>query len=375
MQGAELLRNLLSAGLTFYTGVPDSTLGSFCRALSEGEVEHNIAANEGNAIAAAAGYWLSTGRAGLVFLQNSGLGNAINPLASLVHKEVYAIPMVLLIGWRGMPGHKDEPQHQVQGAITSSLLELLDIPQFTLSSDSDVGVVVKRALEVALDTSSPTAILVPPGFLSSDSGGIESGWLRSDAIGSILPFIGNSDIVVGTTGYISRDLYQRFKDQDALHRLMVSPGAMGHASQLACGIARGLSTSQRVWCFDGDGAALMHLGSMAAIAAEAPQNLVHVIIDNGVHASVGGTRTCAPRVDFSALGRAVGYRSTHTIETDSQIAPIEGMLSNQGPILLHVKVVQGERKQLTRPVEKLTKLRDKLVQFVRPSSLTRVRCD
>jgi phosphonopyruvate decarboxylase len=365
--GERLLDLLLGFGCRFFTGVPDSVLGGFCAACASVRppARNVVAANEGNAIGLAAGWWLARRELGIVYLQNAGLGNAINPLVSLTHPSVYAIPMVLIVGWRGQPGRKDEAQHRPQGEITLQLLKLAGIETYVLEDEADAPSTLATVLEVAREKRAPVAVLVPPGLVTPavQHSPAADCWTRSDALAALLPLIGHQDAIVASTGFIARDLYEQVCESRRITAAtFLCVGAMGHASQVACGVALG-KPERRVWCLDGDGAFLMHLGGAAAIAELAPANLVHVVFDNGVHASVGGSSICA-RLDLSSLASALGYRQVFSVRNASEFTAVEAASPAKGAVFVEVKIGVGERKPLGRPPEPLARLGNQFEAFL-----------
>jgi phosphonopyruvate decarboxylase len=290
------LRSLQKHDISFFAGVPDSLLKEFLSELSQGASNktHYICANEGNAIALAAGYHLSTGKLPLVYMQNSGLGNSINPLVSLCHKQVYSIPMLLLIGWRGEPGSSDEPQHVAMGEITTQLLELMQISYRILDSDADFHELVEKASREALEQSAPVALLCRKDAFAKAAKSLPktsaSNISRQSAIETILRVAGGA-FTVCNTGFTSREVFGHRDETGAPHSNdFLNVGAMGHASQIALGMAYGDSSKQFI-CLDGDGATIMHLGGLALIGSRGPTNLTHILLNNGVHDSVGAQPT------------------------------------------------------------------------------------
>ncbi len=370
---ARLIGALERAGVTRFVGVPDSLMRAFSTALdaSVPEQRHLIAANEGNAVATAMGHTLVTGRPALVYLQNSGLGNTVNPLLSLVDPEVYGVPMVLLIGWRGEPGVADEPQHVKQGRITPALLDAMEIPFAELdATQDDADDVVARIVATAVARSGPVAILVHKGAFGtaasqdrSAASGADARPTREAALDRIVSVIPNDAVVVSTTGMLSRELFElRSTGGDGGGALdLLTVGGMGHASSIALGAAL-VDPSREVWCLDGDGALLMHLGALAVIARSAPPRFRHVVFNNEVHDSVGGQPTAIDVVDVPALARAAGYRWTGraaTLETvDAQVSE----LTAQGPSLLEIAVRPGNRADLGRPTRTPGEARVRLQQ-------------
>lgn len=347
---------LLSRGIHFYTGVPDSLLKAFCAAVAAvpAPARHVTAANEGAAVGLAAGSYLASGRPALVYMQNSGEGNAVNPLASLMAPEVYGIPVLLLVGWRGQPGVPDEPQHRKQGKITLPLLDVLDIPYAVLAKDDTTAA---RQVEVAvshmLTSHSPFALVVEKGSFAPYPGAPEEQQAlplsREDAVKAIAASLGPKDVIVSTTGMASRELFEcRAAAGEGHQRDFLCVGSMGHASQIALGISLE-QPGRRVWCLDGDGACLMHMGSLATIAATAGPRFVHVLLQNGAHDSVGGQPTAASALDFAAVAKAIGYPSVLQADKLSSLQDILADLPEDGPVFLEVKVRKGHREGLGRP--------------------------
>lgn len=350
--------NMLTArGISFFTGVPDSLLKDFCAYITDhvSDDRHVIAANEGGAVALAAGYYLATGRIGLVYMQNSGQGNAINPLISLVDPDVYSIPVLLLIGWRGEPGIKDEPQHAKQGKITLQILQTLDIPYRVLPENiEEASICLDDLLAEMSIQKRPAALVVKKGIFDSYKlrrvAKDISPLFREHAIQTIVDSLNNMDIVVSTTGHISRELYEYREKRGHNHsRDFLTVGSMGHASQIAMGIAL-VKPKRKVFCLDGDGAALMHLGATAIIGSRKLNNFKHVILNNAAHDSVGGQATVAKDVSFTKIALACGYKSAWLAETKDELKNLLPVLrESQGPTLLEIRVKKGARKDLGRP--------------------------
>jgi len=351
---------LAHAGVTFFTGVPDSLLKDFL-AYVEAEVpaeRHITAANEGGAIGIAAGYHLATGKVPAVYMQNSGLGNAVNPLTSLADKEVYAIPLVLIVGWRGEPGVKDEPQHVKQGRITTALLETLEIPYAVIDPGMDAQAVageVARIVEVARAGSRPAALVIRAGvFEPHHTAARPAAYAlgREEAIAMVIGGLSLGDIVVSTTGKISRELYESRKHRgEGTQNDFLTVGSMGHASQIALGIAR-QKPGRQVVCLDGDGATLMQLGGLATIGWVKPKNFRHIVLNNCAHESVGGQPSAAAATDLAAAARSCGYASVLTVETKADLEEaLRTLPAVPAPAFLEIKVSLGSRKDLGRPKE------------------------
>lgn len=349
---------LTRSGVRFFTGVPDSLLKNICSFITAqvSPENHIITPNEGNAVALATGYYLATGHVPLVYMQNSGFGNCVNPLTSLTDPEVYGIPMVLLIGWRGEPGVKDEPQHVKMGRINPALLDALEIPYKILPEDWTVAEqVVISAIEKARATSAPVALLVrkdtfdKPGTTLSKSG-FQTGLGREEAIRFILERLPENARIVGTTGKISREIYEYRDIVGQTHgKDFLTVGAMGHASHIALGLA--LNRPEKiVFCFDGDGAALMHLGGFATAGVYGPPNFRHILFNNAAHESVGGQPTMADQVSLPEIAMACGYRRAIRVASLSELKNcLPDFLAPPGPSFLEVQVEKGSRRELIRP--------------------------
>jgi phosphonopyruvate decarboxylase len=349
---------LAERGFDFFTGVPDSLLKDFCGYVSDHHPadKHVIAVNEGTAVAVAAGYHLATRKFPLVYLQNSGLGNTINPILSLVDPRVYKIPMLLMIGWRGEPGKKDEPQHMVQGKLMTSILTDVGIT-FEVLPDYEEG--AAAALDLALyhlkSRGSPYAFLVRRQCflkyeLQKPFNMPDMPLCREEALDALVDNLGKFDIVVATTGFTSRELYEmRVKKGHPIQQDFYTVGSMGHASSIAMGIAIA-KPSKQVFCFDGDGAFLMHMGAAAQVGASNLTNLKHVLLNNGAHDSVGGQPTAGAVVDFASIARACGYKYVKTVTTKEEIAAaFKELKATEGAGFLEIKLRRKTRKDLGRP--------------------------
>jgi len=348
--------SLRARGVSLFAGVPDSLLSSFCAYLQDQSRsgEYVITANEGNAVALAAGFHLSTGKVGAVYLQNSGLGNTINPLTSLADGEVYRIPMLLIIGWRGEPGIKDEPQHVKQGRVTLAQLALLEVPYWILDGNSDLDQVLHETFAALSTNNCPVALLVRKDTFSTYKGRpMETEHIaslkREEALRHVLALGRPNDLVVSTTGKTSREVFELRVERGEAQRDFLTVGSMGHASSLALGVALG-NPGRRVVCLDGDGSALMHLGALPIIGSLKPTNLIHVLLNNAAHESVGGQPTVGAQVDFRALAMASGYRAYHVAtNVESLQECLRDIESELGPVLLEIKIMIGSRDNLGRP--------------------------
>lgn len=366
------IEKLQSKGVDFFTGVPDSLLKSVCAYITDHvDKDHNIiAANEGGAVALAAGYHLSTGKVGCVYMQNSGEGNAVNPLASLTDSDVYRIPLLLLIGWRGRPGVHDEPQHVKQGKITTGLLNVLGIDYDVLSKEEETASKqIDKAIAAIASTGRAYALVVEKDTFDSYSlQNVVKNSLtmsREEAIQTVAASIPDDAIIVSTTGMISRELFEyRTAKGQGHERDFLTVGSMGHASMIALGIA--LQQPQRkVYCFDGDGASIMHMGNMAIVGSRSPRNYVHVVFNNGAHDSVGGQPTVGHEIDLVEIAYAMHYEHAEMVyDMDSLKKAIVDM-EGDGPVLLDVHVKKGNRKDLGRPTSTPIENKDALMSFLK----------
>lgn len=364
---------LSSYGIDFFAGVPDSLLKNICAYIADNkDARHNvIAANEGAAIGLAAGYHLATGNIGVVYMQNSGEGNIVNPLASLTDKEVYNIPVLLLIGWRGRPGIHDEPQHIKQGKVTTGILNTMGVNFDVLCKEEDnAAKQIAKAVKAMKETGEVYALVIEKDtFEDYKLQSVEKNDLtmsREEAIQTVAAALGEKDVVVSTTGMISREIFEyRVRQGEGHERDFLTVGSMGHASQIALGIAME-KNDRKVWCFDGDGATLMHMGSMAIVASMSPANYVHVVFNNGAHDSVGGQPTVGLKIDLPAVARAVGYKDALTVDSKESLADALGKLrSIEGPVFLEVKVKKGNREDLGRPTTTPIENKNALMEFLR----------
>lgn len=375
MDANVLLSACHEAGIGFYTGVPDSQLKGLCDTLyarygTSGK-EHIVAANEGNAIGLCAGHYLATGRPALCYMQNSGLGNAVNPLASLMDGQVYGLPCLLVIGWRGEPSVHDEPQHVKQGEITLGQLELMGIPYFILDKDMDEAAFCAgfTTLQSAMAEGKVAAMVVRKGALSCSAKPDyrnDRQMTRETAAEVIVREAGERDIFVSTTGKLSRELFEiRERLGQGHEKDFLTVGSMGHASMIALAIALE-KPDRRVWCLDGDGAALMHLGALPVIARRSPANMIHVVINNAAHETVGGMPVCEGALDVSAMAQAAGYPTILRADSPQTLADALKSAQNCGQLsLVEVMCANGARADLGRPTTTPQQNRDALMTFIR----------
>lgn len=348
--------HLTAQGVTLYTGVPDSLLkqlGSHIMANLPRE-QHVITANEGSAVGLAIGHYLATRTPAVVYMQNSGFGNTVNPLLSLADADVYGVPMLVVVGWRGQPGVKDEPQHVKQGRVQRDLIEAMDLPWSILPHDPDEAEkLVEEALAEAVEKRTPYILLVQKGTFSDAAKlpkAVSDLPSREDALIAAASAVGEEAAIVSTTGMLSRELFEyRVNNDLSGDRDFLTVGGMGHASAIALGVAKA-DHDREVWCFDGDGALLMHLGGLAVIADHAPANYLHIVFNNGVHDSVGGQPTSIGAVDVPAAALALGYRYAESTSDLTQLPDAVARLRQHGgPSLLEIKVKPGNRADIGRP--------------------------
>ncbi len=345
-------------GLDFYTGVPDSLLKALCNYLMNkygiDSNHHIIAANEGNCVALAAGYHLATGNIPVVYMQNSGEGNIINPVASLLNEKVYAIPMVFVIGWRGEPGVHDEPQHIFQGEVTIKLLDDIGIASFVIDKETSEETLIKKMAEFRrlLEQGKQVAFVIRKGALTDVpvvSYKNNNAMLREEIIKHIVAVSGE-DIIVSTTGKASRELFETRTANGQSHKYdFLTVGSMGHSSSIALGIAVS-KPNEKIWCIDGDGAVLMHMGAMAVIGANKPKNMVHIVINNGAHETVGGMPTVAGEIDITGIAKACCYPNAVAVDNYESLDKELSLAKARDELtLIEVKCSLGARENLGRP--------------------------
>lgn len=361
-------------GSDFYTGVPDSQLKALCNYLMDrygiDPHHHLIAANEGNCTALAAGYHLATGKVPVVYMQNSGEGNIINPVASLLNDKVYSIPIVFIIGWRGEPGIHDEPQHIYQGEVTVKLLEDMDIRSFIIGKDTtdDEAAAAMDEFKTVLATGKDVAFVIRKGALT-DAPKVEyqndNNLVREEIIRHIVKFSG-ADPIVCTTGKASRELFETRVNNGQSHKYdFLTVGSMGHSSSIALGIALNKSDT-RIWCIDGDGSVLMHMGAMAVLGANKPKNLIHVVINNSAHETVGGMPTVAGCIDLVGVAKACGYPNAVSVDSfEDMDKEIEAARNRNALSLIEVKCSIGAREDLGRPTTTALENKQKFMEYLK----------
>lgn len=358
----------------FYTGVPDSQLKSLCNYLmAEYGIDshhHIIAANEGNCTALAAGYHLATGKVPVVYMQNSGEGNIINPVASLLNDKVYGIPVIFVIGWRGEPGIHDEPQHIYQGEVTLKLLEDMDIASFVIGKETTEEELEAKMSEfrTLLSKGKDVAFVIRKGALT-DAPKVEyknsNTMLREEIIQHIVKVSGE-DPIVSTTGKASRELFETRVANNQSHKYdFLTVGSMGHSSSIALSIAIN-KPEQKIWCIDGDGAVLMHMGAMAVIGSNKPKNLIHIVINNGAHETVGGMPTVAADIDVVSIAKACGYPNAVSVDSFELLdRALEETKSRKELSLIEVKCSIGAREDLGRPTTTAMENKQNFMEYLK----------
>ena len=371
MKADFFINQLREHGIDAYYGVPDSLLKSLCAYITDNtDAQHNIiTANEGNAIGLACGHYLATARPALVYMQNSGQGNCVNPLLSLMDQEVYSIPVLMLIGWRGEPGTKDEPQHVKQGKVTLELLDTMGIEYAILSADEKKAAdQISIACSVMKENTRPYALIAQKNtfepYSLQNKRKIDAEMSREDAICTVAEMLDSDDIVIATTGQISRELYEFRKRKGSGHqRDFLTVGAMGHASSIAMGIALN-RPERRIVCIDGDGAFLMHMGASAIIGNAGLKNLRHIVLNNAAHDSVGGQPTVADKLNIGAIAKACGYSAYYRASSLKELIKVmPEFLAAQSIPLLEVIVKCGSRSDLGRPKETPTENKKAFMSF------------
>lgn len=363
---------LKSYGIDFYTGVPDSLLKSLCAYLTQNSesTKNIIAANEGGAIGLAAGHYLATKEIPVVYMQNSGIGNAVNPLLSLADEDVYRIPILLIVGWRGEPNIHDEPQHVKQGKITIPLFDTMGIKNEILATgEQDINAQIKRAVDYMQEKQTPYALIVKKGtfekYKLSEKTEKHLELEREKAVQLVASALDNNSVVVSTTGKISRELfeYREMKGENHEHDFL-TVGSMGHSSQIALGIALA-QEDRKIYCFDGDGAIIMHMGSLGIVGNLAPENFYHILFNNGAHDTVGGQPTIGFDINFIQIAHHLGYKSVISVDNENALQSILHSLDiYEAPVFLEIKVRKGSREDLGRPTTTPIQNKESLMDFL-----------
>tara|TARA_Y100001970_G_scaffold292571_1_gene434386 strand:- start:189 stop:1313 length:1125 start_codon:yes stop_codon:yes gene_type:complete len=347
----KFIKELKKLDINFFCGVPDSLMSEFSKSLHFDfkDENHIISTNEGSALGACMGYNLATQKVPLIYMQNSGFGNFINPYTSLLHKDVYNIPFILLIGWRGEPGIPDEPQHKFQGKITLELLDLLEIEYFIIDKDSTMSEITD-SLKASIGNQKPLALVVKRGTFEKDERSFaneDSSPLRKDALSKIVNKFSKDTIFVSTTGKLSRELYELRKESDLNCDDLYVVGGMGHASAITHGILQNINM-KKVVCLDGDGAVLMHMGNLGIIGSSESKNFVHIVFKNSSHESVGGQPNIYKKLNSEKLFESLGYKEVLTFKSLDALDEID--LDNiVGPALVEITVQNTSDKNLIRP--------------------------
>jgi len=375
MKAEIFVRQIQKAGIRVITGVPDSTLRQLCNYINnDGKdifEEHVVAANEGAAVGIAIGEYLSTGRPACVYMQNSGLGNAVNPVTSLANRDVYGIPMLLVIGWRGEPGTEDEPQHRFMGKVTLGLLELLEIHYAFVdgrTTKPELEEILRQAAE-CFRRKEQFALVVKKGAFDQEKEAVyENSWMlkRESAIEVVASWLQPEDIVVSTTGKISRELYEKLNEIKGSHRqAFLTVGGMGHANMIAYQLAK-RNPDRKVVCLDGDGALLMHMGSLGVIGENPVNNLFHICLNNGAHESVGGMPTGAARAMYFEIARSCGYGEVYCVAARDKLEEVLKKNFRSGKMFfLEIDVAVGSRESLGRPKEKAEENKECFMEFLK----------
>lgn len=360
-------------GKDFYCGVPDSLLKPLCDYLSADYQEgkgHIIAANEGNCTAIAAGYHLSTGKIPVVYMQNSGIGNIINPVTSLLNHKVYGIPCIFVIGWRGEPGCKDEPQHIYQGEVTEKLLEDVGLRTFVVTRSTSVKELSEKMAEfdhILKGGDSVAFVIKKDAFQFQEKITYKNPYtlIREDVIRKVAEAAGD-DIIISTTGKASRELFEIREEQKKSHQYdFLTVGSMGHASSIAMGIAIH-KPNTKVWCIDGDGALLMHMGSLALIGSMKPDNMIHIVIDNEAHETVGGMPTVSAKIDLIQIAQGCGYPNVIRVKSDIELSGALETVKKSGQLsMIIAKCAINSRKNLGRPSKSAKENKINFMQYLR----------
>lgn len=363
---------LIKNGTDFFAGVPDSLLKNFCAYITDTAPaeKHIISANEGSATALACGYHFATGKIPLIYMQNSGEGNMVNPMLSIADKDVYSVPMLIVIGWRGEPGVHDEPQHVKQGKVTCDLLDAMKIPYEILSeNEDDLPAQFEKAYNYIKENNAQYAFVIRKGtfdeYKLQNNIPVEGKMSREQAIEKIMLSADSTTAFVSTTGMASRELYElRDKYNQGHEKDFLTVGGMGHASQIALSIAM-QKKDRQIYCIDGDGASIMQMGGMATIGSRKPSNYVHFVLNNGAHDSVGGQPTVGREIDLCAIAAGCGYENVVKVETPEELeAVLKDSETKNKLTFVEVMVTKGSRKDLGRPKSTPVENKEALMSFL-----------
>ena len=364
---------LIKNGTDFFAGVPDSLLKNFCAYVTDNapSEKHIISANEGSATALACGYHMATGKIPMIYMQNSGEGNMVNPMLSLADRDVYSIPMLIVIGWRGEPGVHDEPQHVKQGKVTCDLLDAMKIPYEVLSeNEAELPGQFEKAYKYIKENNAQYAFVIRKNTFDEyklvNNIPVEGKMSREEAIEKIMLSADDKTAFVSTTGMASRELYElRDKHNQAHDRDFLTVGGVGHCSQIALAIAMNKADRQ-VYCIDGDGASIMQMGGMATIGTRNPSNMVHFVMNNGAHDSVGGQPTVGRQIDLCAIAAGCGYENVVKVETPEELdAVLHDDETKSKLTFVEVLVTKGARKDLGRPKSTPVQNKEALMEFLK----------
>lgn len=364
---------LIKNGTDFFAGVPDSLLKNVCAYVTDNapSEKHIISANEGSATALACGYHMATGKIPMIYMQNSGEGNMVNPMLSLADRDVYSIPMLIVIGWRGEPGVHDEPQHVKQGKVTCDLLDAMKIPYEVLSeNEAELPGQFEKAYKYIKENNAQYAFVIRKNTFDEyklvNNIPVEGKMSREEAIEKIMLSADDKTAFVSTTGMASRELYElRDKHNQAHDRDFLTVGGMGHCSQIALAIAMNKADRQ-VYCIDGDGASIMQMGGMATIGTRNPSNMVHFVMNNGAHDSVGGQPTVGRQIDLCAIAAGCGYENVVKVETPEELdAVLHDDETKSKLTFVEVLVTKGARKDLGRPKSTPVQNKEALMEFLK----------
>lgn len=363
---------LIKNGTDFFAGVPDSLLKNFCAYITDTAPaeKHIISANEGSATALACGYHFATGKIPLIYMQNSGEGNMVNPMLSIADKDVYSVPMLIVIGWRGEPGVHDEPQHVKQGKVTCDLLDAMKIPYEILSeNEDDLPAQFEKAYNYIKENNAQYAFVIRKGtfdeYKLQNNIPVEGKMTREQAIEKIMLSADSTTAFVSTTGMASRELYElRDKYNQGHEKDFLTVGGMGHASQIALSIAM-QKKDRQIYCIDGDGASIMQMGGMATIGSRKPSNYVHFVLNNGAHDSVGGQPTVGRQIDLCAIAAGCGYENVVKVETPEELeAVLKDTETKDKLTFVEIMVTKGARKDLGRPKSTPVENKEALMSFL-----------
>lgn len=372
MKAEEFAKRIRQLNIKSLAGIPDSTLKQFCDYVNtdgKNEFKHYVPENEGAAVGIAAGVYLATGHPACVYMQNSGIGNAVNPITSLMNQEVYKIPMLMVIGWRGEPGFHDEPQHKFMGRITEELLKVLEIPYAVIgaeTSEEELDCIFKEAERVISGRGQYALIIKKNTFELREGKGYQNSYalIREEVISDILKVLEKEDVVVSTTGKISREVYEQSDKLFGQHSQdFLTVGGMGHAAMIAFGMAENMP-EKKVFCIDGDGAVLMHMGILPFIGKQGPENFVHICLNNNAHESVGGMPTGAAGQSYAEIAEKSGYKEIILAEDKEMLkAALKKIRQQKGPVFLEIRVAMKARKDLGRPKEPAVRNKEAFMEY------------